>query len=235
MPHLRGVAQLTYLAEIERRLSYKQSFLQKKNSYFKIIMQLIQGELYHIYNRGINKQIIFSAPDNYVYFLGKIRKYLLPVCDILCYCLMPNHFHFLIYANEKSVIPVKFGAVEMQLVSAAIKHSLSSYTKAYNKTYQRTGSLFVQNTHSKQIVFDVNNTPGALMCFNYIHQNPWKSGIVDKIEEWLYSSFRDYVGLRNGTLCNQKKAYELLALNKEFIYDETYKTIEQEVIKKLLF
>lgn len=198
-------------------------------------MQLAEGALYHIYNRGINKQTIFSSPDNYVYFLGKVRKYLLPVCDILCYCLMPNHFHFLIYANEKSIIPVKAGAVEMQLVSAAIKHSLSSYTKAYNKMFGRTGSLFVQNTHCKQIVFDVSSVQGAFACFNYIHQNPLQAGIVDIIEQWHYSSFRDYVGLRNGTLCDQKKAYELLALQKEFIYRETYETLDQETIKKLLF
>ncbi len=198
-------------------------------------MQLTQGELYHIYNRGINKQIIFSSPPNYIYFLGKVRKHLFPVCDILSYCLMPNHFHFLIHANEKSILPVKAGAVEMQLVSASLKHSLSSYTKAYNKMYGRTGSLFVQNTHCKQIVFDVSNTQGAFVCFNYIHQNPWRAGMTAKIEDWHYSSFRDYVGLRNGTLCNQKKAYELLELQKEFLYSETYETLEQETIRKLLF
>lgn len=198
-------------------------------------MQLTEGGLYHIYNRGINKQIIFSSQENYIYFLGKVRKYLLPVSDILCYCLMPNHFHFLIHANEKSIIPTKAGVVDMQQVSAAIKHILSSYTKAYNKMYGRTGSLFVQNTHSKQIVFDVHNTLGAFTCFNYIHQNPWRAGMVDRIEDWHYSSFTDYAGLRNGTLCNQNKAFELLALNKKFLYKETYETLEQATITKILF
>jgi REP element-mobilizing transposase RayT len=198
-------------------------------------MQLTEGGIYHIYNRGINKQIIFSSPGNYIYFLGKVRKHLLPVCDILCYCLMPNHFHFLIHANEKSILPVKTGAVEMQLVSASVKHWLSSYTKGYNKMYGRTGSLFVQNTHCKQIVFDVYHRQGSFACFNYIHQNLWKSGMVAKIEDWRYSSFNDYVGLRNGTLCNQKKAYELLALQKEVIYKESYGTLDPEKIRKLLF
>ena len=184
-------------------------------------MQLTEGCIYHIYNRGINKQIIFSSPDNYKYFLGKIRLYLLPVCDIFCYCLMPNHFHFVIHANEKSVLPAKAGVVEMQQVSAAIKHSLSNYTKAYNKMFGRTNSLFVQNTHCKQIIFNAHNTQGAFNCFNYIHQNPLRAQMVAKIEDWQYSSFKDYAGLRNGTLCNQKKAYELLALKKEFLYQET--------------
>ncbi len=198
-------------------------------------MQLTEKGIYHIYNRGINKQTIFSSPGNYIYFLGKVRKYLSPATDILGYCLMPNHFHFLIHASEKSIIPAKAGAVEMQLVSAAIKHILSSYTKAYNKMYGRTGSLFVQNTHCKQIFSDVGNSQGAFICFNYIHQNPLRAKMVAKIEDWQYSSFNDYIGLRNGTLCNQKKTYELLALDKEFIYQETYQTLEKETTNKLLF
>lgn len=123
----------------------------------------------------------------------------------------------------------------MQQVSASIKHSLSSYTKAYNKMFGRANSLFVQNTHCKQLVFDFYNTHGAFICFNYIHQNPLRAGMVAKIEDWQYSSFKDYAGLRNGTLSNQKKAYELLALKKEFLYRETYQTFQKETIRKLLF
>ncbi len=59
--------------------------------------------------------------------------------------------------------------------------------------------------------------------------------MVAKIEDWQYSSFRDYTGLRYGTLCNQKKACELPGLNKEFLYKETYQTLEQETIRNFLF
>ena len=51
---------------------------------------------YHIYNRGINSGQIFNTEENYLFFLSKFDKYLSSVCDVLAYCLMPNHFHFLI-------------------------------------------------------------------------------------------------------------------------------------------
>ncbi|MDB5250826.1 MAG: transposase [Segetibacter sp.] len=198
-------------------------------------MQLTEGGLYHIYNTGIDKQTIFSSPDNYIYFLKKVRKYLLPVCDILCYCLVSNHFHFLIHANQKSVIPTKAGALEMQLVSASFKHILSSYTKAYNKMYRRTGSLFVQNTHCKDVSATANNSRVGVICFNYIHQCPLVIGTVGKIEDWQYSSFKDYIGLRNGTLCNKQKAIELLRLVEDEIYREAYNILDKDVIRNLLF
>lgn len=57
---------------------------------------------YHIYNRGVNGEIIFKNNDNYTYFLSKVKKYLTPVSDIYAYCLLPNHFHFLIRIKEES-------------------------------------------------------------------------------------------------------------------------------------
>ena len=78
-------------------------------------MNLIPGQFYHVYNRGNNKQLIFFNDNNYLYFLQKIREQLLPVADILAWCLMPNHFHILIQANDESVKERKsFGGKPMQ-------------------------------------------------------------------------------------------------------------------------
>ncbi len=197
-------------------------------------MDLIEGHIYHIYNRGINKQAVFLSFHNYIYFLKKTRAYLLPVCDILAYCLMPNHFHFLIHANGNSTPITKAGALEMQLVSAAFKNQLSSFSKAFNKMYGRTGSLFVQNTACRDVSFYRDNINYGFVCFNYIHQNPLKAGIVAKAEDWTFSSFRDYIGIRSGSLCNQSKAYELLDLKKENIYNETYNLIGKDKIAHLI-
>ncbi len=67
-------------------------------------MQLTEGYIYHIYNRGNNKRPIFFSDENYLYFLKGMQKTIALSCDILSWCLMPNHFHFLIHANSDSVI-----------------------------------------------------------------------------------------------------------------------------------
>jgi len=51
---------------------------------------------YHIYNRGINGELIFKSDRNYSFFLNKVVEFLTPVCDVYAYCLMPNHFHLLV-------------------------------------------------------------------------------------------------------------------------------------------
>jgi putative transposase len=110
-----------------------------------------------------------------------------------------------------------------QNLSLAIGTLLSSYTKAINKQQNRSGSLFRKETKSKNGIVDgfitVNGKNKDLffkpdnhyeaICFDYIHQNPVKAGLVRKVEEWRYSSALDYAGLRNGTLCNQELARKL--------------------------
>ena len=59
-----------------------------------------QGSFYHIYNRGNNKQDIFFEEKNYDLFLKNFDKYLSSFVDVYAYCLMPNHFHFLIKIKE---------------------------------------------------------------------------------------------------------------------------------------
>ncbi len=59
-------------------------------------MQFEVGHIYHIYNQGNNRQPIFFERKHYLFFLQKMRAYLLPHGDILAYCLMPNHFHVMV-------------------------------------------------------------------------------------------------------------------------------------------
>ncbi len=60
-------------------------------------MNFEENKIYHIYNRGNNQQSIFFNPENYLFFLAKIKIELTPYCKILAYCLMPNHFHLMVY------------------------------------------------------------------------------------------------------------------------------------------
>jgi len=66
-------------------------------------MQFEQSHLYHIYNRGNNSQKIFFNRENYLFFLDKIKKNILPHTDILAWCLMPSHFHFMVHVNNVEV------------------------------------------------------------------------------------------------------------------------------------
>ena len=56
---------------------------------------LCEGDFYHIYNRGNNRERVFYERENYAFFLRRVRQYLIPVVDVVAYCLMPNHYHLL--------------------------------------------------------------------------------------------------------------------------------------------
>ena len=188
------------------------------------------NETYHIYNRGNNRQKIFFNEENYLFFLSKMRTQLKPYCDILCWCLMPNHFHLLVHANSESCkIRPAFGGKNIQEISFSIGKLLSSYSQAINKQNKTTGSLFQQKTKSKELITarSKNNRGNYLInAMHYCHQNPWKAGLVKKLEDWPYSSFLDYIGLRNGTLCNKSLLMELTGYDLDNFYRDSYGIID---------
>ncbi len=65
-------------------------------------MRFEEGHIYHIYNMGNNSQKVFFNNENYLFFLWKVRNEIKPIAEVLAYCLMPNHFHFMVMATEKS-------------------------------------------------------------------------------------------------------------------------------------
>lgn len=183
-------------------------------------MNFTENCIYHIYNRGNNKQLLFFEHDNYFYFLRLIKKFLQPRCHILAWCLMPNHFHFLIYATDYGAQFLQKGCIYSQQISEGIRLLLSSYTKAINKRYGRTGNLFQQKTKSKCMLEGKGNY--TLTAFHYIHQNPLKAGLVYRMGDWPYSSFRDYAGYRKGNICNKELTFAVLNFNmSDFVNDDS--------------
>ncbi len=195
-------------------------------------MRFEVGHIYHIYNRGNNSGRIFFRRENYLFFLRKVRKEIKPISEILAYCLMPNHFHFMIMATKNSCEENKQG---IQVLAKKIGTLLSSYTQAINKERKRTGSLFQQKTKSKDlgelITYPRTRRSYAEVCFAYIHNNPVKARLVRRPEDWEFSSFRELAGLRDGTICNKELAFEILNINEESMYhfskyiDEDFKNI----------
>jgi len=197
-----------------------------------IIMEFFKNELYHLYNRGNNQQKIFFQPDNYIFFLKKVRRYVLPYCNILSYSLMPNHFHFLIHADERTIETKTIRDHAKNVLSEGIRLLLSSYTQAINKQNKSSGSLFQQNTKAQSIVKGSRNYD--LTVFHYIHQNPYRANLVGRMEDWEFSSFKDYCGQRDGTLCNKELAIKLLGLNMKTFYEDSYRAIGIDVINDIL-
>lgn len=193
-------------------------------------MKIDEPGVYHIYNRGNNRQTIFFNHENYFYFLKKCHTYLSPYSDILAWCLMPNHFHFLMHLTEKSLTPVKSGGINMPAITNGFRLLQSTYAKGINKQQKRSGNLFQQKTKSKLVSGEEDY---SIIAFHYIHQNPVMAKLVNRAEEWAYSSYSDYVSLRNGKLCNKDQAIILLDLSSIDLEIQTNSKIDEEKIKKI--
>lgn len=194
-------------------------------------MILEQGNIYHLYNQGNNRGLIFFSQENYHYFLRKIAEHILPFADLLAWCLMPNHFH-LIIAIQKSLEPYE--------LNNSIAVMLRSYTRAINIQEKRTGALFREGTKAEFLdslesgklkrenrlmsdrVTSSHPVTGHPVtgypfteeeylhtCFNYIMNNPVKAGLVKQISDWEFSSFREINNLRDELIVNKKLIREL--------------------------
>lgn len=175
---------------------------------------------YHFYNRGNNRQVVFFEPDNYLYFLGGLKKYLVPVVKIIAYCLMPTHYHILVRVMLQTSEVLKTSEVSAQ-VSLAMQKFLISYTKAINKRFERVGSLFQGQFQAKPI----QNYPHLMNLCVYIHGNPVKDGLVATPEDWIYSNYLEWLGQRDGTLVDREFVQENFGSPAE------YKALVMEYIK----
>ncbi|MGY5845887.1 transposase [Salegentibacter sp. HM20] len=131
---------------------------------------------YHIYNRGINREVIFETDENKRYFLLLYKKYLSDLISTFAYCLMDNHFHFLIRIDS-----------DPKKVTQALSNLLNAYAKAFNKQQNRTGSLFEK--HFKRIRLTDENYLRRLIL--YIHLNP-KNHLGIDFENFKFSSYPAY-------------------------------------------
>src|SRR4051794_16059206 len=172
-------------------------------------MQFQPNEVYHTYNQGNNKQIIFRYRNDYLTFLSLFKKVVYPHTSVIAYCLMPNHFHFMLSTDERCIEKIQQGGLTLDTLTNGFRKLLSSYTRIHNSRYNQSGSLFRQKTKNKslselqKLVLPKDNRDYYFSCFHYIHQHPLKAGLVKKLEDWEYSSFKDYAGLRNGTLIDK--------------------------------
>ncbi len=150
--------------------------------------------IYHIVLRGINKQRIFEDDEDNRYFLEKLKTYKdISGYEIYAYCLMSNHVHLLMKEGEEPL-------------STAFRRIGASYVYWYNWKYSRAGHLFQDRFKSEPVEQDEY----FLTVMRYIHQNPLKAGIVKEIQEYPWSSYREYS--QKPVICDTKFALNMFSL-----------------------
>lgn len=147
------------------------------------------GRFYHIYNRAVGSELLFKTENDYFYFLNKFDRYLIELAEVYTYCLLPNHFHFLLRIKEEYEIveTQKFGGNEFlaDKINQAFSNFFNSYTKSFNKIHKRKGKLFM--LPYKRILVDEDDY--FLILINYIHRNPIHHGLTNNFSNWKYSSY----------------------------------------------
>ncbi|MDO9577000.1 MAG: transposase [Candidatus Cloacimonadales bacterium] len=136
-----------------------------------------KDNFYHVYNRGCNKEDIFFDGSDYQKLLQKMKKtHSYYGVEILAYCLMPNHYHFLLF--QPSDIPI----------FKWLKVLFSGYVQYINQKYHRSGTLFERSAVPKIIT----NNNYVIQACHYIHSNPIKHGFASDAYDWQYSSLNYY-------------------------------------------
>ena len=177
------------------------------------------GNYYHVYNRGNNRQLIFLERENYLYFLRQLQARLISKgVDIVAYCLMPNQYHLLVYLQTDDFSKL------MQAFSLC-------YTKAINKRHNQSGSLFQGHFNAVR----VNSDEYLLTLTRYIHLNPVRANLVDKAEDWDFSSYQEYIQLRQGNLPSQNEMRSLLNDIEDYRFFVEDGTISEKLIQHLIF
>jgi REP element-mobilizing transposase RayT len=171
-------------------------------------------------------KICFLSLKIIVIFLKQYNRYVEAIADTYCYCLMPNHFHFLIRIKIKVAITSHLPGFE-NLEGVALSNCLSKkfsnffnrYTKAFNQKYERRGSLFLKN-FKKKATLKINYLSSRIL---YIHLNTVKHGFVLNPKDWKWSTFHnfpiDHVNLVTSLFGNEEKYFQ--------DYDEKIKSFNE--------
>ena len=151
-------------------------------------VQFVQGNYYHIYNRGADRRSIFLNAENFRYCLELINKYLEPLqITMIAYCLLPNHYHWLVRQDGEA----KAGLLPQRVFNA--------YVTAFNNSNQRSGTLFADRFQAILVSTDEY----LLHLCRYIHANPVRHGIADAVDLWPYSNYLGWIEQQPGQVVDR--------------------------------
>lgn len=202
---------------------------------------LVNGQVYHVFNRGVEKRNVFTDRREHARFLEAAKYYrqMSPatrfskankdekkdpsnkkLVEVVAYCLMPNHFHFLLKQLNNNGI------------STFIRRLINSYTRYFNIKNDRVGSLFQGPFKTVRMESDEQ----LIHVTRYIHLNPLVGYLIKDLRDFEWSSYLTYIGLReNNELCDRKEIEQLISLDnyEKFVHDQIDYAKQLENIKHL--
>ena len=156
---------------------------------------LLAGNSYHITGRAVGNEKLFLQEENYSFFLQRYQKYISPVAETFAFSLLPNHFHFLIEIKPHEILEALCKTKKPALITndnwqpdfvmQQWSNMLNSYSKSFNKMFQRKGALFMDYLRRVEITNDGQFTSTVF----YIHKNAAHHGICTSIADWKWSSY----------------------------------------------
>lgn len=201
-----------------------------------VVKEYGEGMYYHVYNRGSGKAAIFREPDDYEVMLGLFKRHLDPEVkndrygreirsydkevELVAYCLMPNHYHLMVYLKHKEGL------------THLMKAIMTSYSMYFNKKYKRSGGLFQGIFRASRI----NNDAYYWHISRYIHLNPMDIPGVD-YTNYPYSSLTYYLGEKHALWLHEEyqvRTGEERIQYAEFVSDYISARHDLKLLKKYL-
>lgn len=144
---------------------------------------------YHVMMRGNNKNMIFSNASEKLYFLEQLNLQVKERnIEVVAYCIMDNHVHLLIGSD-------------LEDMSEAIKRINIRFARRYNNKYEKIGHVFQDRFKSEVI----HNDGHLVQVMRYIHNNPVKANMVNKAEEYTWSSYNSYINKKDRLIHSKTK------------------------------
>ena len=143
------------------------------------------GASYHVFNRTSAKQLMFRNPGNNIFFLEKFNQYLGSYVEVLSWCLIPNHFHFLIRIKEADDMPPLPEDKDLHtILTRKFKNFFISYSMSLKKMFDLPGNVFAQKYKHVRLYTEKD----VRYVLLYIHRNPQHHG-VGEWQTYLWSSY----------------------------------------------
>lgn len=196
----------------------------------KYLSELIPETYFHIYNRSNNQETLFPNSRSKSHFLNLIDTRLSYLMDVFAWCLIPNHFHYLVRTKspeeaysylsglttrKHTITETRFLTGEVLFQDLALKAwtgVFQSYAVTFNDLYKRNGNLFY-TPFKREIIEDESHFRAALV---YIHTNPVKHGLVEDFRDYEWSSWNSYMSSSRTNL-RKAETYEIFGSRQAFL------------------